>query len=58
MKKQYVMPVAEVVEIKSPQLMLSVSGEQSGVGKGDGSVGNNTPDLAKQKHGTWGNLWE
>ena len=58
MSKQYIAPITEVVEIETPQLMLTISGEQDGVGTGSGSAGNGTPDLANDRRGRWGNLWE
>ena len=58
MSKQYIAPVVKVVEIETPQLMLTLSGELDGVGTGSGSAGNDTPDLANKRRGRWGNLWE
>ena len=56
-RKLYVTPKLEVLEIKSPLLMLTVSSEKEEAGTGHGSVGNETPDLAPTRRGTWGNLW-
>lgn len=58
MKKQYITPITEILEIESLQMMLTISGEQDETGLGNGSVGNNTPDLTNGRRGSWGNLWE
>ena len=58
MKKRYIAPITEVLEMETPQLMLTISGEQGGVGTGSGSAGNGTPDLVNNRRGRWGNLWE
>ena len=57
MKKQYVKPILEVVNIEYETMMLTVSGEQSSAGTGSGTAGNDTPDLSNRHRGTWGNLW-
>ena len=58
MKKQYIKPTIETVEVAHEVLMLTVSGEQDGVGTGKDPVGNETPSLSREHRGTWGNLWE
>ena len=58
MKKQYVMPIIDIINIEHEALMLTVSGEQSNAGTGSGTVGNETPNLSNKRRGTWGNLWE
>ena len=58
MKKQYVKPIMEVVVFEHEALMLTASSEQSSVGTGSGTAGNDTPDLSNKRRGTWGNLWE
>ena len=57
MKKQYVTPIIDIVEIEHEALMLTASSEQSNVGTGSGTAGNDTPDLSNRHRGTWGNLW-
>ena len=57
MKKQYVAPIINIVEIEHEALMLTASSEQSNVGTGSGTAGNDTPDLSNRHRGTWGNLW-
>ena len=57
MKKQYVTPIIDIVEIEHEALMLTASGEQSNVGTGSGTAGNDTPDLSNKRRDTWGNLW-
>ena len=48
----------EVVVFEYEALMLTASSEQSSVGTGSGTAGNDTPDLSNKRRGTWGNLWE
>ena len=56
MKQTYIIPEIEVVAFESEILMNVTSGEQIvisvGEGFGDGE------DLANQRRGSWGNLWE
>ena len=58
MKKQYVKPRFEIVEIEHEALLLTASGEQGNVGTGGGTAGNETPDLSNGHRGSWGNLWD
>lgn len=58
MKKQYIKPAVEIVEIEQETLMLTASGEQTNAGTGSGTAGDDTPNLSNKHRGTWGNLWE
>ena len=58
MKKRYVAPIIDIVDIEYEVLMLAVSSEQSNTGTGSGTAGNDTPDLSNKRRGTWGNLWD
>ena len=58
MKKQYVTPIIDIVDIEPESLMLTVSSEQTNVGTGNDTAGNDTPDLSNRHRGSWGNLWE
>ena len=58
MKKNYVMPTVEAVEVEIESLMTAVSGETGGAGTGDGTSGNDDPDLAGGRRGSWGNFWD
>ena len=55
LKKKYVTPVAEAIEIEVH--VLSTSRETTKVGTGSGTAGNG-PDLSNDRRGTWGNIWE
>ena len=57
MKKIYVVPSIEVVEVEHESLMLTASGETDSAGVGSGTAGNG-PDLANERRGTWGDLWD
>ena len=57
MKKQYTAPAIKVVTLLTPLLMAAISGEQSSVGTGNSSVGDNTPDLANRGRGDWDYIW-
>jgi len=57
MKKQYTAPTIKVVTLLTPLLMAAMSGEQSSVGTGNNSAGNNTPDLANRGRGDWDYIW-
>ena len=56
MKKTYMAPMIEVVEFETESLMLTASSEIGEVGTGGGTAGNG-PDLANERRGAWGNLW-
>ena len=65
MKKIYVAPQVEIVEIKNEAMMLSVSAETGGLedtnfgGQAGSSTGNGQkPADANDRRGSWGNLWE
>ena len=60
MKKRYITPQMEVLELETPQLMFATSGETGSTGTGGtvGGSGQGTPDLATGRRGTWGNLWK
>lgn len=58
MKKYYVKPAIEAIEVQHEALMMTVSGEQDNVGTGDGTAGDDTPGLSRERRGSWGNLWE
>lgn len=57
MKKNYVKPEFEAVEIEIESLMTTTSGEQGNAGTGEGSAGDETEDLVIGRRGTWGTLW-
>ena len=59
-KKRYITPQVEVLELETPQLMVATSGETGSAGAGGnvGGSGEGTPDLAPDRRGSWGNLWE
>lgn len=58
MKREYIKPAIEIVELASEQLMYVTSGEQIGAGSGKGSASDDDPELGRRRRGTWGNLWE
>ena len=58
MKKQYMKPTVEAIEVAYEALMMTASGEQGSVSTGKDPVGNETPGLSHEHRGTWGNLWE
>ena len=54
MKKEYVTPAIEIVDIENDNLLNAVSVEtESGPGVGGGEAGDETPDLAKHHHDGW-----
>lgn len=55
-KKNYIAPSIEVVEVEYESLMTTTSGEMGNVGIGGGNAGNG-PELANDRRGSWGNLW-
>lgn len=57
MKNKYSSPKCIEFTLTSEPLMNVVSGELGNAGAGNGTVGNNTPDLANRRRGEWGNLW-
>ena len=58
MKKTYIKPVIKEVEFDSAILMNVASNGIHKEETSDEKVGNETPDLANQRRGTWGSLWE
>lgn len=56
-KNEYSAPMIEVVEIAYPQLMSTVSSEQSGAGTGEGEADDSDPELGGRRRGVWGNFW-
>lgn len=58
MKKQYVKPVIEAIEVEYESLMTTASGETTGAGTGGGTVGDETPGLSNSHRGSWGSLWD
>ena len=57
MKKDYVKPTLEAVEVEFESLMTTTSGEQGSTGVGSGSAGDETDDYTNGRRGSWGNLW-
>ena len=59
MRKKYVVPAIDVVEVEMESLMLSNSTETDGANSGQGNgPGHGTPDLTNNHRGTWGNIWD
>lgn len=58
MKKKYSPPKSMNVELISEPLMNVVSGEQTGAGTGEGSAGDETPEITAPNRGDWGSLWK
>lgn len=60
MKKMYVKPAVEIVELYSDVAILSGSSENVGFGGGDnGGNGSDIPEAnSNNRRGGWGNLWE
>ncbi len=59
MKKDYVMPTIDVVEVEMESLMLSNSTETGSENSGEGSgSGQGTPDFTSGRRGSWGDRWE
>lgn len=60
MKKEYITPMIEVVELDIEQSLMNVLVSSTvGAGTGSGSAGDKDPELAPkhQRRGEWGNLW-
>ena len=57
MKKEYKSPVATVLLLETEPVMTTTSGETGSANVGNKPVGGNTPDLAGESRGQWGNLW-
>lgn len=57
MKKGYKKPSALSVQLETEVIMTTTSAEMGGANVGNKPVGGNTPDLAGESRGQWGNLW-
>ena len=57
MKKEYKSPVATVLLLETEPVMTTTSAEQGSANVGNKPVGGDTPDLAGESRGQWGNLW-
>ena len=57
MKKGYKKPSASAVQLETEVIMTTTSAEQGSANVGNRPVGGNTPDLAGESRGQWGNLW-
>ncbi len=57
MKKGYKNPSAFAVQLETAPIMTTTSAEMGGANVGNKPVGGNTPDLAGESRGQWGNLW-
>lgn len=59
MKKDYVKPTIDVIEVEMESLMLSNSTETGSENSGEGSgSGQGTPDFTNGHRGSWGDLWD
>ena len=65
MKKIYIAPQVEIVEIENEAMMLSVSADKGGLDGTNfgGQAGSSTgtvpkPADANERRGSWGNLWD
>lgn len=58
MKKQYVKPAIESIEVEYESLMTTTSTETGETGTGGGTVGDEIPGLSNGRRGGWGNLWD
>ena len=56
-KKKYDTPIALKYELMSDPIMLVTSGETQSGQVGNGSVGDESPDLVNKNRSRWGNLW-
>ncbi len=57
MRKEYKSPALTVVQLETEVIMTTTSVEQGSANVGNKPVGGNTPDLAGESRGQWGNLW-
>ena len=57
MKKEYKSPAATALLLEAEPVMTTTSAEQGSANVGNKPVGGNTPDLAGESRGQWGNLW-
>lgn len=58
MKKIYKAPLTAEIQLAVSPVMTTISQEQTTAGVGNGTVGNNTPNLSDKNRGEWGNLWK
>ena len=58
MKKNYVSPETAELKLVCEPVMNVVSGETTGAGTGEGSAGDEDPEVAGKSRGEWGNLWQ
>ena len=57
MKKEYKKTSAFAVQLETAPIMTTASAEQGSANVGNKPVGGNTPDLAGESRGQWGDLW-
>ena len=57
MKREYKKPSALSVQLETEVIMTTTSAEQGSANVGNKPAGGNTPDLAGESRGQWGNLW-
>ena len=58
MKKNYQTPSTEEVQLlTNASLMNIVEGSTTGAGTGEGSAGDEDPEVAGKSRGEWGDLW-
>ena len=57
MRKEYKSPELTTVQLETEVIMTTTSAEQGSANVGNRPVGGNTPDLAGESRGQWGNLW-
>lgn len=57
MKREYKKPSAFAVQLETAPIMTTTSAEQGSANVGNKPVGGNTPDLAGESRGQWGDLW-
>lgn len=56
-KKKYNTPIVLKYKLMSEPIMLVTSGETQSGQVGNGSAGNQSPDLVNESRSEWGNLW-
>lgn len=55
-KKNYITPSIEVMEVEYESLMATTSGETGNTGVGSGTAGSG-PELVNKRRDSWGDLW-
>ena len=58
MKRIYIKPVFEVVEVEFESLMTALSNETDSTGSSNETAGDEFPNLAGGRRGSWGSLWD